>query len=147
MKIIQVKSQMLNNKISLHQNKLAIGLMAITIAPLINLLCLFIMFFMIAPFILYPTSTHINLPKTITSDVIPETTTTIAITSEDIIYFQNKVVTEKELKQLLKTPSLKKNPILIKADRRSSLARVIDVWNVCRELGLERVNLATTINK
>lgn len=71
----------------------------------------------------------------------------IAITSEDVIYFHNKVVTELELKQLLKNPALKKQPILIKADRRSSLARIIDVWNVCRELGLDRVNLATTINK
>ena len=71
----------------------------------------------------------------------------IAITSEDIIYFQNKIVTEKELKHLLSAPSFKKKSLLIKADRRSSLARIIDVWNVCRELGLERVNIATTINK
>jgi biopolymer transport protein ExbD len=138
---------MSKNKTDRQHHTVALGLLPITIAPIINLLCLLLMFFAIAPFVIAPTSAHINLPKTITSDIVPESTTMIAITSEDVIYFHNKVVTELELKQLLKNPALKKQPILIKADRRSSLARIIDVWNVCRELGLDRVNLATTINK
>lgn len=137
-----------NNRTSLYPQKLALGLLPITIAPVINLLLLFLLFLTIAPFVLKPTAAHVTLPKTITSDIIPETgTTTITVTGEDIIYFQNRIVTEKELKQLLKASPFKKQPLLIKADRRSSMARVIDVWNVCRELGLERVNIATTVNK
>lgn len=129
------------------QLKIATGLLPITFAPILNLILLLIMFLLLIPFISYPTSIHTYLPRTITSDIIPEHTMTITITSEDIIYFENKILTDKELKKILQKPSLKKQPILIKADGRSSLARVIDVWNACRELGLERVNIATTMNK
>jgi len=39
--------------------------------------------------------------------------------------------------------SNKHAPVLIKADRRASVGRIVDVWNLCRALGLERVNIAT----
>ena len=105
------------------------------------------MFIVVAPYFTFPTAMAVKLPKAITSDVVPENITTITITSEDIIYFHDKVFTDRELKKTLQSLSLKKKPILIKADGRSSLSRVIDVWNVCRELGLEKVNMATTLDK
>ena len=48
-----------------------------------------------------------------------------------------KIITDK-IKTILQSPLFEQS-ILIKADGRSSLARIIDVWNVCRELGLEKL--------
>ncbi|HDL09682.1 MAG TPA: hypothetical protein ENG39_00310, partial [Candidatus Omnitrophica bacterium] len=33
--------------------------------------------------------------------------------------------------------------ILIKADKRASLGRIIQVWDVCREVGIQKLNIAT----
>ena len=137
----------LNNIQAQSQLKLAAGLFPILFAPLLDLLCLFFMLLVVAPFLTFQNTIDIQLPKTITSDVVLENITTITITGEDIIYFENKVLSNKELKKKLQTLSLKKQSILIKADGRSSLTRIVDVWNICRELGLEKVNIATTINK
>lgn len=103
------------------------------------------MFMVIAPYFTFPNAIGIKLPKAITSDVIPENSTIITINSEDIIFFKGKVLSEIELKKLLHSSKVKKASILIKADGRSSLARVIDIWNICRDLGLEKINIATTI--
>ena len=99
----------------------------------------------VAPYFTFQNTVNINLPKTITSDVIPENSTIITINSEDIIFLKGKVLSEIELKKLLQTSKINNKSILIKADGRSSLARVIDIWNICRDLGLEKINIATTI--
>ncbi len=127
--------------------KIATTLFPITFAPLLSLFCLLLMFLIVTPHYIFPTVVGVKLPKTITSDIVPENTTTIAVTSEDLIYFENKILSDKELKEMLQAPALKKHSILIKADGRSSLARSFSIWTLCRELGLEKINIATTMNK
>ncbi len=127
--------------------RVATTLFPITFAPLLNLFCLLLMFLIITPHYVFPTIIGVKLPKTITSDIVAENTITITVTSEDIIYFKNKVLSDKELKEMLQSPDVRKHSILIKADGRSSLARSFSVWTLCRELGLEKINIATTLNK
>lgn len=129
------------------QLKLATGLFPMIFAPFFDLLCLIFMLFVVAAFSTFPNSIHIKFPKTMTSDVVLENIKTITITSEDIIYFENKVTSTKELKKKLQELSLERQSLLIKADGRSSLTRIVDVWNICRELGLEKINIATSVNK
>ena len=57
------------------------------------------------------------------------------------------VITLKELKQQLGQPGSKDRPLLIKADRRASVGRIVDVWDLCRDLGIERINIATNQSK
>lgn len=137
----------LNNMRTQSQLKFATGFFPIMFAPLFDLLCLFFMLLVVAPFFAFQNTIDIKLPRTITSDVILEKVTTITITGENIIYFENKIFSNKELKKRLQGLALKKQSILIKADGRSSLTRIVDVWNICRELGIEKVNIATSINK
>ena len=33
--------------------------------------------------------------------------------------------------------------VLIKSDRRASLGRVVEVWDLCRDMGISQVNIAT----
>lgn len=102
---------------------------------------------LVAPYSIFPNSVGIKMPKAITSDIVPENTTAITVTSEDIIYFGNKIISDKELKKLLESSKVKNQSILIKAEGRTSLGRIIDIWNVCRQIGIEKVNLASTVSK
>jgi len=98
---------------------------------------------MLASSFTFQSGITVKLPRAITSDVIKGENLTITITSEDIIYLDNTISTIEEIKKTLSKSSSKTRPILIKADRRASLGRVIDIWDLCRELGIERVNIAT----
>ncbi|MCH7773641.1 MAG: biopolymer transporter ExbD [Bacteroidetes bacterium] len=53
----------------------------------------------------------------------------------------------KELKRRLSQPNIKDHPLLIKADRRASVGRIVDIWDLCRNLGIERINIATNQEK
>ena len=89
----------------------------------------------------------VKLPKAVTSEVIKEENLTLTITSEDVMYLNSAVTTMKELRKELSKSSNKSRPILIKADRRASLGRIIDTWDLCRDLGIEKVNIATNQEK
>jgi biopolymer transport protein ExbD len=85
----------------------------------------------------------VNLPKAITSEVVKYENTEITISSENVIYLNAKVITLQELKTLLKQVAKAKQGILIKADRRASLGRVVEIWDMCRDLGVTQINIAT----
>ena len=123
--------------------KLESGLDPIIIAPFINVIFLLLVFFLLFASMTSQSGINVKLPKAITSDILKEDNDIISITSEDIIYFNNKVVTVNELEELLSQPSVKNHPILVKADRRASMGRIVDIWNLCRKLKIERVNIAT----
>ena len=119
------------------------GLSQIDIAPLIDMVFQLLIFFMLtSPFIFQP-GIKVNLPKAVTSEVIQEESLVITISSENLIYINEKLVTTDELKTKLKAISHDKKPLLIKADRRASLGKVVEVWDLCRELGISQINIAT----
>lgn len=119
------------------------GLEPINLAPLIDAILLLLIFFMLSSSFTFQSGINVNLPKAVTSDTLQEENFIITITSEDVIYFRNAVYTIKELKAELDKPAQKARPVLIKADRRASVGRIVDVWDLCRQLGVERVNIAT----
>jgi biopolymer transport protein ExbD len=85
----------------------------------------------------------VELPKTITSDAVQEENFVVTITSENVIYWRNKIVSIKDLQVQLSQLSKNNSPILIKSDRRASVGRIVDVWDLCRAMGIERINIAT----
>lgn len=119
------------------------GLTQIDIAPLIDMVFQLLIFFMLTSSFIFQTGIRINLPKAITSEVIREESKVIIISSENVIYLNGKVVTLSELERVLKAAARKDSPLLIKADRRASLGRIVDVWDLCRDVGLTKVNIAT----
>lgn len=100
-------------------------------------------FYILSSSFTLPSGIKVKLPRAITSDVVKEENLTITITSENIIYLDGIISTIEEIKKNLNKASNKTRPVLIKADRRASLGRVIDIWDLCREIGIERVNIAT----
>ena len=124
--------------------KLEQGLRQVDIVPFMNVVFLLILFFAVSSFLTVPSKINVKLPKAVTSDVIQTDSIVITITSENIIYFNAAVVTMKELTTMLEKIKNTHRLILVKVDRRSSVGRIVDVWDLCRKVGIERVNMATT---
>jgi len=123
--------------------KLEHGLRQIDIAPLIDVVFLLLIFFMLTSSFVMQPGIKIRLPKAVTSDVVRFENIELVISSENITYFNGKIVTAQELKNLLKQVAGRNQPVLIKADKRSSLGRVVEIWDMARDLGIAQVNIAT----
>jgi len=124
--------------------KLEYGIEQIDIAPLVDVIFQLLIFFMLSSSFTFQSGINVKLPKAVTSDVIKEENLIITITSENVTYLNGKIHTLTELKKKLQELSNAKNrPLLIKADRRASVGRIVDIWDLCRNLGLERINIAT----
>ncbi len=126
-----------------RHTKLEHGLGQIDIAPLIDMVFQLLIFFMLTSSFVFQSGLKVNLPRAVTSDIVHEESVIIIISSENVIYLNNGVVNLKELDKYLRVASKKSSPLLIKADRRASLGRIVDVWDLCREAGLEKINIAT----
>jgi biopolymer transport protein ExbD len=119
------------------------GLKQIDIAPLIDMVFQLLIFFMLTSSFVMQPGIKINLPKAVTSEVVKYDNIDIAISAENIIYVNGKVMTTQELKGLLRQVAKRDVSILIKADKRASLGRVVEIWDMCRDLGVTHVNIAT----
>lgn len=119
------------------------GLKQIEITPLIDMIFLLLVFFLLTSSFVIQPGIKINLPKAATSEIIQAENIEIIISGENVIYFNTKVVTIKELESLFKQVAKRKQSILIKADKRSSLGRVVEIWDMCRDLGVSQINIAT----
>jgi len=119
------------------------GLKQIDIAPLIDIVFQLLIFFMLTSSFVIQPGIKVNLPKAVTSEVVKFENIDILVTSENVTYLNGKVVTTAELKMLLKQAAKRNQTILIKADRRASLGRVVEVWDLARELGITQINIAT----
>ncbi|MCA9408006.1 MAG: biopolymer transporter ExbD [Candidatus Omnitrophica bacterium] len=126
-----------------RHTKIEHGLKQIDIAPLIDVIFLLLIFFMLSSSFTFQSGINVKLPKAVTSDVLKEEIFILTISSENIIYFNGVVTTLEELENELTPLSKNNSPLLIKADRRASMGRIVDVWDLCRSLGIERINIAT----
>ncbi|GAI29666.1 unnamed protein product, partial [marine sediment metagenome] len=67
----------------------------------------------------------------------------VVVSGENVIYIDGRVVNLQELKSYLLGLATRNQPLLIKADRRCQLGRVVEIWDMSRNLGLSQVNIAT----
>ncbi len=119
------------------------GLKQIDIAPLIDVVFQLLIFFMLTSSFIMQPGIKINLPKAVTSEVIKQGNIEILVTGESVIYLNGKIVTLEELKKIFKQASKRDQTILIKSDRRASLGRVVEIWDLARDMGITQVNIAT----
>ena len=113
------------------------------IAPLVDVIFQLLIFFMLSSSFTFQSGINVKLPKAVTSDVIKEENFIITITNDDIIYVNDNVSTLKDLRTKLKIFKSSNRPILIKADRRARVGSVVDVWDLCRNSGIEKINIPT----
>ncbi len=126
-----------------HSIKLEHGLRQIDIAPLIDVIFQLLIFFMLTSSFVSPAGIKVNLPKAVTSQMVKSKSLEIVISGENVIYIDTRVVNIKELKSILKGLAMRDEPLLIKSDRRAQLGRVVEIWDMARDLGLSQINIAT----
>ncbi|NTV28871.1 MAG: hypothetical protein HGA80_02200 [Candidatus Omnitrophica bacterium] len=114
----------------------------VDVVPLLNVLLLVSIFYMLSNYFTRPFPISVKLPGAVTSDVVQDKLT-IMITSENIIYYNNKVTTLRELRELLSQTDRDRCSVFIKADRRASVGRIVDVWDLGRALGIKSIDVAT----
>ncbi|MEK6727653.1 MAG: biopolymer transporter ExbD [Candidatus Omnitrophota bacterium] len=119
------------------------GLKQIDIAPLIDIVFQLLIFFMLTSSFVIQPGIKVNLPKALTSEVVKLENVEILVTSENVVYLNGGVVNTQELKSVLKISGKKAQTILIKADKRASLGRVVEIWDLARDMGVTQINIAT----
>ncbi|MDD2688754.1 MAG: biopolymer transporter ExbD [Candidatus Omnitrophica bacterium] len=119
------------------------GLKQIDIAPLIDIVFQLLIFFMLTSSFVMQPGIKVNLPKAVTSEVVKYENIEIMVTSESIIYLNGRIVTMQEMKQFFKQAAKRNQSILIKADKRAALGRVVEIWDMARDLGITQINIAT----
>ena len=121
------------------------GLRQIDIAPLIDCIFLLLIFFMLtSSFIVIP-GVNVKLPKALAPEEIDVQSLTVVISSEDIVYLEGKPLTVKEVENFIKEGKFAS--IFIKADRDASLGVVVEIWDVCKRFGIEKIGIATTYDE
>jgi len=113
------------------------------IAPLIDVVFLLLIFFMLTSSYIFQPGIKINLPRAVTSEVIQEKNLVITVSAQDRIHLNNRPITLTQLNSSLKKAAGENLPLLIKADRKASLGKVVKIWDMCREAGLTQINIAT----
>ncbi len=119
------------------------GLKQIDIAPLIDIVFQLLIFFMLTSSFIIQPGIKINLPKAVTSEVVKYDNIELMVSSESVIYLNGKVVNMQELKALFKQVAKRNQTILIKSDKRASLGRVVEIWDLARDMGISQINIAT----
>ncbi len=116
----------------------------IDIAPLVDVVFLLLIFFVLTSSFVINSGIRVDIPKAVTSELISPQQEEIVITGEDVIFYRGKSLTLKELEAVLKR-KVEENPsleVMIKADKLSSLGRTVAVWDICRRLGIKKVNIS-----
>jgi biopolymer transport protein ExbD len=123
------------------------GLKQIDIAPLIDIIFLLLIFFMLtSSFILQP-GIPVKLSKAVTSEALRQgRSLVINLTIEGKIYCNGQEIKPSQaLKSLLTRAAQQNSAVLIKADQRASLGKVVEIWDMARETGVAVINIATDL--
>lgn len=119
------------------------GLRQIDITPLIDMVFQLLIFFMLTSSFIMQSGIKVNLPKAVTAEPGREENVVITISRENVLYLDKKVLTNRELKGVLSRAQKDNIPVLIMADQYASMGRVVEVWDMARDSGVEEVNIAT----
>ena len=113
------------------------------IAPLIDVVFLLLIFFMLTSNFVIQPGIKVSLPKAITSEVMSAENLIITVTGQDLLFLNDRPITIGELTSQLREAARSNKALLLKADTSASLGRVVEIWDLCREIGVSQINIAT----
>lgn len=113
------------------------------LSALIDIVFQQLIFFMLTSAFVFQSGVKIHLPKTVTSDVTQKESFSVVVSKEGLLYLGPAVLTLQELRARLAKGQRSDQPILIRADRAAAMGRVVEVWDLCRSLGITQVHIAT----
>ena len=113
----------------------------INVTPFVDVMLVLLVIFMVAAPML-DRGINLKLPKASTAKRISGAGPAITLTKDHLIYWNENVVTLKELRDKLGKLQ-HAQPILIRADRSAYVSRLIELWDLCRDAGFHEVRIAT----
>ena len=120
---------------------------SLDIAPLIDVVFLLLIFFMLTSNFISQPGILVNLPKALTGELLQQERTILTITKDNVYYLENNLVEEDKLKDELKKIADKDHAIYIRGDEAVTLGRLAEVWDLCREAGISKTNIAIAPKK
>ena len=114
----------------------------IDIAPMVDVVFQLLLFFMLtSSFVLHP-GIRVKLPKASTSTAIAVSKLVVTLTKDHVLYFNEEVVTLAELRGELERAG-GGVPVLIRSDRYAYVTKLIELWDLCRDVGYDEIHIAT----
>lgn len=119
----------------------------ITIAPLIDVVFLLLIFFVVTTTFTQETGVIVEKPKAVKSDIIPKENLIIALTKEGKIYMEKEDLSLKGLRERVRRRLFMypEATIIIMADRDVSTGRLVDVLDECKIAGATKLSIATKV--
>lgn len=115
------------------------------IAPMIDVMFNLLLFFMLTSNFVIQSGIKVSLPKAITSEALGggAENVVVSVTGQDLLFLDDKPVSINELMAQLKEAARRDKAVLLRADTKTSLGRVVEIWDLCREYGIPQINIAT----
>ena len=114
----------------------------VDVAPMIDVVFQQLIYFMLTSSFVIQPGIRIALPKAATSQQTTVSSLVITLTKDHLVYWEERVVTLKELRKYLQHAEGRK-PVLIRADRHAYVEKLIELWDLCRDEGFSEVHIAT----
>ncbi len=112
----------------------------INVTPMVDVMLVLLIIFMVAAPLL-DQGIDVALPRASTGRQLSGSDPSITLTKDHVLYFEDEVVTLKTLRQ--KLGAYQRRPVLIRADRSAYVSRLVELWDLCRELGFKDIHIAT----
>ena len=114
----------------------------VDIAPMIDVVFQQLIYFLLtSSFVLAP-GIRVTLPKAETATTLSASSLVITLTKDHVVYWNEEVVTLKELRKRLEQAGGAK-PVLIRADRHAYVDKLIELWDLCRDTLHQEVHIGT----
>lgn len=114
------------------------------IAPLIDVVFLLLIFFMLTSSYIFQPGIRVNLPRAVTSEALHKELLVVTITADGGIFINERPIGGDELVSRITIAARDEQPLLIRADKKADLGKVIEIWDICRQVDVKQINIATT---
>ncbi|MEA3488951.1 MAG: biopolymer transporter ExbD [Candidatus Omnitrophota bacterium] len=114
------------------------------IAPLIDVVFLLLIFFMLTSSFIFQPGIRVNLPRAVTSEVLHRELLILTVTEGNEVFLNERPVSGDELVSRITIAARDNQPLLIRADKKADMGKVIEVWDICRQVDIKQINIATT---
>ena len=113
----------------------------INVTPLVDVMLVLLIIFMVAAPLL-DQGINVALPPAATSQRTSDSGVSITLTKEHLVYLDKDPVTMQQLRQRL--AALPHDwPVRIRADRSAYVSRLVQLWDLCRDVGFREIHIAT----
>lgn len=114
------------------------------LVPVLNVWLLLVGWVLLGPAFTTTAAVPLQLPPAVTAEAVGDTPIVITLTPQSLIYLNDRLIAVEELRTALVPLVRQGHAVLIKADAQAPVGRLAALWDLCRQLGVARIAMATT---